>query len=128
MYCVYLLLCADGSIYTGITNDLEKRLARHKDGTASRYTRARGALRILYTEQQLDRSSALRREAEIKKWSRARKLSLIPGYTARMAQGSNAGVRQKKARPHKTAKRLEAKKLMLAAKHRRKGRSSHSIH
>ena len=77
MYFVYLLLCKDDTIYTGITTDLERRLKKHKDGTASHYTRARGAVKMLYSETHKNRSSALRREAEIKRWSRAKKLALI---------------------------------------------------
>ncbi len=77
MYFVYLLECTDGSIYTGITTDMQKRLARHKDGTASHYTRAKGAKRVLYTEKHPDRSSASKREAEIKGWAREKKLNLV---------------------------------------------------
>ena len=77
MYFVYLLLCKDDSIYTGITTDLDGRLKKHKDGTASHYTRARGAVKILYSETHKDRSGALKREAEIKRWPRAKKLALI---------------------------------------------------
>lgn len=77
MYYVYLLLCADSSIYTGITTDLTKRLEKHKAGTASRYTRAHGAVKILYSEEHPDRSNAQKREAEIKSWSREKKLELI---------------------------------------------------
>lgn len=76
MYLVYLLECSDGSIYTGITNDLVRRLRMHKVGTASRYTRAKGAKRIIYTEKCSTRGHALKREAEIKKWSRTEKLVL----------------------------------------------------
>ena len=77
MYFVYLLQCADRSIYTGITTNVERRLAEHKSGKASHYTRARGAKKILYTEQCIDKGSALKREAEIKKWSRHQKLIFI---------------------------------------------------
>lgn len=77
MYYVYLLECADKSIYTGITNNLEVRLQHHKDGTGSRYTRARRAVRILYTEEYPGRSAAQKREAEIKSWPRKKKLELI---------------------------------------------------
>jgi putative endonuclease len=76
MYFVYLLECKDGTIYTGITNDLARRLRMHKGGTASRYTRARGVKSMIYTEKRRTRGSALKREAEIKKWSRAEKLTL----------------------------------------------------
>ena len=77
MYFVYLLLCKDNSIYTGITNDLERRLEQHKTGTASRYTRARGVRRLLYSEKQPGRSEALKREAQIKRLPREKKLDLI---------------------------------------------------
>lgn len=77
MYYIYILLCRDGSLYTGITNDLEKRLERHKAGVGSRYTRAKGANRVLYAEKHTDRSSATKREAEIKRWNRKKKLDLI---------------------------------------------------
>lgn len=76
MYFVYLLLCRDKSIYTGITTSVKRRFAEHKAGTASRYTRARGAVKILYTERCRNRSAAQKREAAIKKLPRARKLFL----------------------------------------------------
>ncbi|MDR3571638.1 MAG: GIY-YIG nuclease family protein [Candidatus Pacebacteria bacterium] len=77
MYFVYLLECKDKSIYTGITTDVARRFEQHKAGTASRYTRSHRAMKILYTEKCKDKSRALRREAEIKRWSRKDKLSLI---------------------------------------------------
>ena len=77
MYYVYLLQCNDDSIYTGITNNLESRLKRHKEGSGSRYTRARGAEKILYTEEHPNKGAALKREAEIKSWTRQKKLDLI---------------------------------------------------
>ncbi|MEX0917872.1 MAG: GIY-YIG nuclease family protein [Candidatus Paceibacterota bacterium] len=79
MYYVYILECADKTLYTGITTDIAKRLAAHKAGTASRYTRAHGAKRIRYQEECQDRGSALRREAAIKKLSRIQKSALIEG-------------------------------------------------
>jgi putative endonuclease len=83
MYFVYILACADGSLYTGITNDLQKRLKAHKNGTASNYTRAKKALEIVYSEKHPDKGSALKREAEIKKWSREKKDVLITSTGAR---------------------------------------------
>jgi putative endonuclease len=77
MYFVYLLRCKDKSIYTGITNDLLRRLKQHKSGKGGRYTRARGVREIVYTEKYKTRGEALKREAEIKSWRRDRKLSLI---------------------------------------------------
>ncbi|MFC4160219.1 GIY-YIG nuclease family protein [Chitinimonas lacunae] len=74
---VYLLCCADGTLYTGMTNRLQQRLARHRAGQASRYTRARLPVTLVYWEDCSDRSSALRREAAIKKLDRRAKLRLI---------------------------------------------------
>ncbi len=76
-YFVYLLQCKDGSLYTGITTDVERRFAEHKSGVGSNYTRARGAKRVAYTEKQPNRSAAQKREAEIKKLTREQKLALV---------------------------------------------------
>ncbi len=76
MYYVYLLLCKDKTLYTGITTDIERRLQEHKSGKGGHYTRAHGALRMHYSEVHKDRSSASKREAEIKKLSRTQKLKL----------------------------------------------------
>lgn len=76
MYYVYLLQCADDSIYTGITTDVERRLREHKAGTGGHYTRSRQAKKVLYTERYATRSEALRREVRIKKLPRDKKLLL----------------------------------------------------
>lgn len=76
-YFVYLLECADGSVYTGITTDVDRRFSEHQKGIGSHFTRAKKAKRIIYTESQPDRSTAQKREAEIKKWPRAKKLELL---------------------------------------------------
>jgi len=72
----YLLECADGTLYTGISNDLPRRLAQHARGVASKYTRTRLPVRLRYSEAHRTRSSALRREAAIKHLPRACKLAL----------------------------------------------------
>ncbi|NQV92902.1 GIY-YIG nuclease family protein [Candidatus Kaiserbacteria bacterium] len=77
MYYVYILECADASLYTGITTDIDRRLDEHKSGKASHYTAAHGAVKIVHTEEFEDRGSALRREVEIKKLSREKKLALV---------------------------------------------------
>jgi putative endonuclease len=77
VWIVYVLRCRDGSLYTGITNDLPKRLLRHGAGTASAYTRARRPVRLVYEEPQPDRPAALRREAALRRLSRAAKLALV---------------------------------------------------
>ena len=71
-----MLRCRDGSLYTGITNDLPRRLVRHRAGTASAYTRARRPVSLVFQERQPDRSAALRREAAVRRLSRVEKLAL----------------------------------------------------
>ena len=75
----YLLQCADGSLYTGITPALERRVTRHNDGSASKYTRARRPVRLVWSEAWPDRAGASRREAAIKQLPRAEKLALLRG-------------------------------------------------
>lgn len=79
MWLVYMLRCRDGSLYTGVTNDLKRRLAAHRAGKGGAYTRARLPVRVVYTERRASRGSALRREAEIKRQPRAAKLALVAG-------------------------------------------------
>jgi putative endonuclease len=76
MYFVYLLKCKDGSIYTGITTDVKRRIKEHKSGKGAHYTAWKGVSKLLYTEEQPDRSSATKREAAIKRWPRKKKLQL----------------------------------------------------
>ena len=75
--CVYILECSDGSFYTGWTNNIESRLDAHNNGTGAKYTRGRGPVKLVYIEYLSDKSSALKREAAIKKLSRPQKKSLI---------------------------------------------------
>lgn len=79
---VYILRCADGTLYTGITNDLTRRCDQHNAGTASRYTRSRLPVALVYQEEQGSRSLALKRELAIKKLSRQQKELLIGGLKA----------------------------------------------
>ncbi len=79
MYLVYLLQCSDSSIYTGITTDIKRRFTEHKLGKGGHFTRSRKVTKVLHTEKYPDRSSALKREAEIKSWPRAKKLALTHG-------------------------------------------------
>jgi predicted GIY-YIG superfamily endonuclease len=74
---VYLLRCADGTLYTGITRDLERRCRQHEAGTASRYTRSRRPTSLVYQESRRSRSLALKREAAIKALTRQKKNLLI---------------------------------------------------
>ncbi len=74
---VYMLRCADGTLYTGITTDLARRTKQHNAGTASRYTRSRCPVHVIYRERQRSQSLALKREAAIKRLTRRQKLALI---------------------------------------------------
>lgn len=76
MYFVYLLQCKDKSIYTGITTDVARRFKEHQAGKGGAYTRAKKAVKLLYSEKCKDRSTALKREAQIKQWPREKKLAL----------------------------------------------------
>jgi predicted GIY-YIG superfamily endonuclease len=78
-WLVYLLRCRDGSFYTGITNDLSKRLPAHQQGKASRYTRSRLPVRLVYVESAANRSAATRRELMIKRMSQSEKKKMSLG-------------------------------------------------
>lgn len=71
-----MLLCKDNSIYTGITTDIERRFLEHKNGLGARFTRARGVVKIIYSETHENRSLASKRESEIKSYSRSKKIAL----------------------------------------------------
>jgi putative endonuclease len=75
-WIVYILRCADGTLYTGITNDLKHRIARHAGGAGAKYTKGRGPYEVAYSELQATKSLALKREAEIKSLRRQEKLRL----------------------------------------------------
>jgi putative endonuclease len=75
-WTVYVLRCADDTLYTGIARDLAARIALHTAGRGARYTRGRAPFTVLWSEPRRTQGAALRREAEIKRWSRARKLRL----------------------------------------------------
>jgi putative endonuclease len=77
MWYLYILRCKDGSLYTGITTDVEKRLEAHRSGKGAKYTRGRGPLELVYREACGDHSEALKRELEIKRLPRDEKLKLI---------------------------------------------------
>jgi putative endonuclease len=74
---VYILCCSDGSLYTGWTTDLQRRVSDHSAGRGGRYTRSRRPLQLVFSETHPTRSAAMHREAAIKRWPRTRKLALI---------------------------------------------------
>jgi putative endonuclease len=78
-WTVYLLRCRDGSLYAGATNDLARRVAAHQAGRGGAYTRSRLPVRVVYREALPSHGAALRREAALKRLSRAAKLALVRG-------------------------------------------------
>jgi putative endonuclease len=86
MWFVYMVRCADGSLYTGCTNHLERRLATHNRGAGARYTRARLPVELVWQRRVRDRSRALSVEAKVKQLSRAEKLSLLTSTPAPAAR------------------------------------------
>ncbi len=76
MWYLYILQCRDGSLYTGITTDVEKRLEAHRSGKGAKYTRGRGPLALVYQEQCQSHSEALKREMAVKRLSRTEKKAL----------------------------------------------------
>jgi len=79
-YFCYILECADGTFYTGWSTDPERRVKEHNAGRGARYTRARRPVELIYIEEQVDRSTAMKREIAIKRLPRAKKHALIQNY------------------------------------------------
>lgn len=77
---LYILRCGDGTLYTGIARDVEKRLAAHRSGKGAKYTRGRGPLEIVYRERCVDHGEALRREYAVKQLTREEKERLIGAF------------------------------------------------
>ena len=77
IWIVYILECTDGSLYTGITNDLDRRMKAHTTGKGAKYTKRRGPFTVRYTESLDSKGAALQREAAIKSLDRAAKVALI---------------------------------------------------
>ena len=82
---VYILRCRDGSLYTGSTNDLGRRLERHASGRGARYTRSRLPVSLVYEERAKSKGAALRHEADLKRFTRAEKVALVAGWASRTA-------------------------------------------
>lgn len=86
-WIVYILECSDKSLYTGITNDLARRLEEHQAGKGAKYTKHRGPLTVRYVEYQDTKGAALTREAAIKSLARSQKLTLIATQTPPAPRG-----------------------------------------
>ncbi|MDD3400189.1 MAG: GIY-YIG nuclease family protein [Eubacteriales bacterium] len=76
MYYLYIVCCKDNTLYTGITTNLERRIKMHNDGTGAKYTRGRGPVRLVYSQECADRGDALKRELFVKSLSRQEKEKL----------------------------------------------------
>ncbi|MCR4311970.1 MAG: GIY-YIG nuclease family protein [Candidatus Uhrbacteria bacterium] len=76
-WIVYMVRCSDGTLYTGITKNLEQRVAKHNDGTGAKYTRSRLPVELVWHEVAMAESDARKREAEIKKWKRNDKFAFL---------------------------------------------------
>jgi putative endonuclease len=95
---VYVVRCGDGSLYTGISNDVEARVAAHNEGRGARYTRSRRPVTLVYTERRRSRSTALKRELAIKALPRAMKLALVdrPAVQTVPARKLDGGARRER--------------------------------
>lgn len=91
-WTIYILKCADNTLYTGITTDINRRLLEHNqlNGAAARYTRSRQPVTLVYTETSEDRSQASRREVQIKKMRRSEKLALIASTKPNLAENTDS--------------------------------------
>ncbi|ELZ95092.1 putative nuclease [Haloferax mucosum ATCC BAA-1512] len=85
MHFVYVLRCSDGSLYTGYTTDVERRVAEHDAGTGAKYTRGRTPVELVHVEEFDSKSAAMSREYEIKQLTRAEKLTLIESESKPLA-------------------------------------------
>ena len=85
-YFVYILVCANGSLYVGQTHDIHQRMRRHADGTAAAFTREHPPLKLMYLESVPTRAAAVSRERQIKGWTRAKKEALIEGDREQLRQ------------------------------------------
>ena len=83
-YFVYILECSDGTLYVGSTSDLVRRERAHNEGPGAKYTSGRRPVRVVYSEIYGSRSTAQKREAQLKRWSRAKKKALVEGDEQRL--------------------------------------------
>lgn len=83
-WCVYILRCHDGSLYTGVTNDPGLRLAAHNAGRGAKYTATRRPVSLVYQEPAESKNAALKRELQIKRWSKAKKEALVSSDLERL--------------------------------------------
>jgi len=90
MWHVYILKCADSTLYTGVTTDISRRVNRHNARIGGAYTRTRAPVALVYSEEYPSYSAALKREAQIKRWTKKKKLALIAGDTSHLHELSKS--------------------------------------
>ncbi len=86
MWIVYIIECADKSFYTGTTTDISRRLKEHNSSKGGNYTRIRTPVKLVYQEPARNHSDALKREVQIKRWTKRKKLALINGDIAELSR------------------------------------------
>jgi len=86
VFYMYILLCSDGSLYTGYTDNLARRVRKHNSGQGAKYTKSRRPVRLLYWEKYASKQQAMQREWAVKQWKRAEKLRLLPVDAASLAE------------------------------------------
>ncbi|HEY4479550.1 MAG TPA: GIY-YIG nuclease family protein [Candidatus Paceibacterota bacterium] len=86
VWFTYIVRCVDGSLYTGISTDVEQRVRRHNDGQGAAYTRSHRPVILVWTEEAESESAARKREAQIKGWSRQQKENLVKGIEENLGQ------------------------------------------
>jgi putative endonuclease len=116
-WTLYIAECADGSYYTGIAKDVEKRIETHNSGKGSKYTAAHGPVRLVFQEPQGDYSTALRREYQVKKVPKARKTRLIGGETLPPPGSKGKMPFQKTQKPKKRKRRTGKKRHFSPPRH-----------
>ncbi len=86
MWYVYIIQCVDKTFYTGVSTDISRRIKEHNSKKGGNYTQVRTPVKLVYQEPQPDHSSALKREAQIKRWTKSKKLALINGDLAEISK------------------------------------------
>ena len=90
MWYVYIIQCSDGSLYTGSTTDVFRRVKTHNEKSGGSYTRVRTPVKLVYYEHYPDQSTALKREAQIKRWTKKKKLALIADDITHLHESSKS--------------------------------------
>lgn len=93
VWVVYILRCSDDSLYTGMTNNIERRFAAHSQGTAAKYTRSRRPVKLLVTSAKMDRSDAMRLEIKIKKLPKVKKITALEKHVTKRSSATGKNLK-----------------------------------